>query len=312
MMSRQGLRYLGSLCILSIFGIFAVGCTFEDPPSLTQLYSARDAVSGAQKAGADERYPDEYADLENRYLMARGTFYACQEDKAGEMAQALIADANALATKKPEVTMAPQPAMPANQGPVASLEGPTEAMATQLLTFDASTSSDPDDDTLKYKWDFGDGTTSNFTFPIATHRYTEPGVYTVSLMVDDGKGGEAAAQQQVVVLESAEPRELTILFVFNGYRLTDLDHGRLDQVVQDMQQDPQLTATVVGHTDSQGPESFNQQLGMQRAQMVADYLTSQGIAADRLTLDSRGETEPAAPNGTREGRQANRRAVVIW
>jgi outer membrane protein OmpA-like peptidoglycan-associated protein len=202
--------------------------------------------------------------------------------------------------------------MPANQGPVASLEGPTEAMATQLLTFDASTSSDPDDDTLKYKWDFGDGTTSNFTFPIATHRYTEPGVYTVSLMVDDGKGGEAAAQQQVVVLESAEPRELTILFVFNGYRLTDLDHGRLDQVVQDMQQDPQLTATVVGHTDSQGPESFNQQLGMQRAQMVADYLTSQGIAADRLTLDSRGETEPAAPNGTREGRQANRRAVVIW
>jgi outer membrane protein OmpA-like peptidoglycan-associated protein len=298
--------------MFGVVGLFAVGCTFQDPPSLGQLYSARDAVSGAKQAGANERYPDEYADLEKRYLMARGTFYACQEDKAGEMAQALIADANALATKQPEPVRAPQAAMPVNQGPVAGLEGPTEGMANQLLTFDASTSTDPDGDTLKYKWDFGDGTTSDFTFPIATHRYADPGMYTVNLMVDDGKGGEAVAQQQVMVQQSAEPHELIILFVFAGYRLTPVDQQRLDQVVQDMQEDPQITATIVGHTDSQGPAEFNQQLGMQRAQMVADYLITQGIAADRLSVDSRGEEEPAVSNDTREGRQENRRVVVIW
>lgn len=311
MMSRKVLRYLSSLCILGVVGLFAVGCTFEDPPSLGQIYSARDAISGAKKAGADQRYPDEFADLEKRYLMARGTFYACQEDKAGEMAQALIADANALSTKKPEPVM-PKAAMPTNQDPVAGLEGPTEGRANELLTFDASSSSDPDGDTLKYKWDFGDGTTSNFTFPIATHRYAEPGIYTVNLLVDDGKGGEAAAQQQVAVIESAEAKELTILFVFGGSRLTPTDQERLDQVVLDMQEDPQRMATIVGHTDSQGPPEVNQQLGMKRAQSVAAYLRDQGIATDRISVESRGEDEPDVSNETREGRQANRRAVVTW
>jgi len=52
--------------------------------------------------------------------------------------------------------------------------------------FDGSSSVDADGDTLSYRWDFGDGTTSEGAR--AVHRYTQGGVYTVTLEVDDNSG----------------------------------------------------------------------------------------------------------------------------
>jgi outer membrane protein OmpA-like peptidoglycan-associated protein len=308
MMSRQVLRYFSSLCILSVVGLFAVGCTFEDPPALRQLYSARDAVSAAQKAGAKDRYPDEYAGLEKRYLEARGVFYACQEAKAGEMAQALIADANALATKKPEVAMAPMP--PPNQCPVAGLEGPTEGRPNELLTFDASTSTDPDGDALQYKWAFGDGTTSDFTFPIATHRYAEPGVYTVNLMVGDGKCEEVLAQQQVSIA-----REVTVQgavhFATNKATLTSESKAILRPLLQQMQQLPNVVGEISGHTDSTGPVEYNRTLSQRRANAVKQFFVDGGIDSNRITIVGLGEADPVADNTTAEGRRQNRRVDIV-
>ena len=308
MMSRQVLRYFSSLCILSVVGLFAVGCTFEDPPALGQIYSARDAVSGAQKAGADERYPDEYAELEKRYLETRGVFYACQEDKAGEMALALVADANALATKQPEAAMAPMP--PPNQCPVASLEGPTEGRENELLTFDASTSTDPDGDALQYKWDFGDGTTSNFTFPIATHRYTAPGIYTVSLMVDDGKCEEVLAQQEVSVARAVSLQG-AVHFATNQATLSAESQEILSPLRQEMQQLPNVVAEISGHTDSTGPVEFNRALSQRRAGAVKQFFVDGGVDPDRITIIGLGESDPIAENTTAEGRRDNRRVDIV-
>jgi outer membrane protein OmpA-like peptidoglycan-associated protein len=308
MMSRQVLRYLSSLCILSAVGLFAVGCTFEDPPSLGQIYSARDAVSAAKKAGADERYPDEYAELEKRYLMARGTFYACQEAKAGEMAQALMADANALATKKPEVAMAPMP--PSNQSPIAGMEGPEEGKTNQLLTFDASASSDPDGDPLKYMWDFGDGTTSDFTFPIATHRYAERGLYTVKLMVEDDKGSTAEAMQQVNI-STAVSLQGAVLFDTNQATLKPAAEDVLSPLLQEMQQLPYVMAKISGHADATGPEAYNLDLSQQRADAVKQFFIDGGIASDRLSAQGYGESEPVADNKTAAGRRENRRVDIV-
>lgn len=54
------------------------------------------------------------------------------------------------------------------------------------ILWDGSASSDPDGDTLKYSWDFGDGATADTAK--ATHVYTQAGTYRVTLIVDDGKG----------------------------------------------------------------------------------------------------------------------------
>ena len=69
--------------------------------------------------------------------------------------------------------------------------------------------------------------------------------------------------------------------------------------------------TIVGHTDSTGPESHNQGLSERRAQAAADYLASQGVDPSRMTIKGMGESSPAADNGTREGRAMNRRIEIL-
>jgi outer membrane protein OmpA-like peptidoglycan-associated protein len=68
---------------------------------------------------------------------------------------------------------------------------------------------------------------------------------------------------------------------------------------------------VEGHTDSQGSVDFNQNLSLQRAQSVRDYLVSRGIAADRISANGLGSTRPIAPNNNPEGRANNRRVEII-
>ncbi len=69
------------------------------------------------------------------------------------------------------------------------------------------------------------------------------------------------------------------------------------------------TVDVVGHTDSTGPEEYNQQLSLRRAQAVVDYLRSIGVTVN-LKAVGKGESEPVADNSTREGRAQNRRVVI--
>jgi outer membrane protein OmpA-like peptidoglycan-associated protein len=67
---------------------------------------------------------------------------------------------------------------------------------------------------------------------------------------------------------------------------------------------------VAGHTDSTGGTEQNQQLSERRANSVAQYLESQGLASNRVVTVGAGETRPVADNATAEGRQANRRVEL--
>ncbi len=59
------------------------------------------------------------------------------------------------------------------------------ALANQDIAFDATQSSDPDGDSLTYRWNFGDGTTSDK--PTVNHSYQYPGTYIVVLEVNNGQ-----------------------------------------------------------------------------------------------------------------------------
>jgi OOP family OmpA-OmpF porin len=67
---------------------------------------------------------------------------------------------------------------------------------------------------------------------------------------------------------------------------------------------------VIGHTDSVGPEEYNQQLSVRRATAVKDYMVSQGIDAGIIDVSGQGESSPVADNGTKEGRAQNRRVEI--
>ncbi|MDO8862187.1 OmpA family protein [Haliea sp. E1-2-M8] len=72
-----------------------------------------------------------------------------------------------------------------------------------------------------------------------------------------------------------------------------------------------LQVDVEGHTDSVGPENYNQQLSQRRAQAVIDLLVNQhGIAANRLEAVGYGEARPVASNDTDAGRAENRRVMA--
>ena len=67
---------------------------------------------------------------------------------------------------------------------------------------------------------------------------------------------------------------------------------------------------IIGHTDSTGPEDYNQGLSERRAQAVADYIVSEGIDATIIDVSGEGESNPIASNDTREGRAENRRVDI--
>jgi OOP family OmpA-OmpF porin len=68
---------------------------------------------------------------------------------------------------------------------------------------------------------------------------------------------------------------------------------------------------IVGHTDSSGPEAYNQKLSLRRAEAMKAYLVREGgIDAAIIDVMGKGESMPVADNATREGRARNRRVEV--
>ncbi|MCP5431925.1 MAG: OmpA family protein [Alphaproteobacteria bacterium] len=70
------------------------------------------------------------------------------------------------------------------------------------------------------------------------------------------------------------------------------------------------TVEVMGHTDSDGSDAYNESLSQKRANSVSQYLVSQGVMPQRLVVIGYGETRPVAPNTTPDGKQQNRRVEI--
>ena len=77
-------------------------------------------------------------------------------------------------------------------------------------------------------------------------------------------------------------------------------------LVDALNAEPRLHLTLIGHTDNRSPSAHNDSLGFWRASAVATYLRQLGLR-DTVSVETRGEREPAASNDTPEGRYLNRR-----
>jgi outer membrane protein OmpA-like peptidoglycan-associated protein len=131
---------------------------------------------------------------------------------------------------------------------------------------------------------------------------------------------EAAMRQNLAAVEGASiQRQADMLAVtFKSDVLFDVGsaavkpgaYDELMRVAQVLNQYPQTTITIAGHTDSTGTEAFNQQLSEQRAMAVKNAMVGQGVAAARMTAIGYGESKPIADNSTEGGRQMNRRVQI--
>ena len=101
-----------------------------------------------------------------------------------------------------------------------------------------------------------------------------------------------------------------LLYDFDSDRVRSEAGQNLRNLAASLDQYPKTDLLIVGHTDSQGADSYNWDLSERRARSAADYLAGQGVARSRLRTAGRGETEPIAANDTEAGQQQNRRVEV--
>lgn len=307
MQPRSIMRRLSYFGIVSIVGMMAVGCATRNNPALDDINRAREAIDAARQANAGTRFPDQVDNLEQRHRAARGVYYACNDAQASQLARAIVADADAL---RGRLVAPPPPPPAANRAPRAVCAVPAQAETGMPVTFDGTQSADPDGDALAFQWAFGDGETASQAS--ITHQYARPGNYTAQLTVRDNRGGSDTCAQPVTVIRRVILQESAglVLFDFNRATLRPEAQRELTSVVREMQDNPQLAAEVIGHTDAVGTDTYNLGLSRRRADAVRSYLVSQGIAANRIQTRGLGESQPVAPNDTAEGRARNRRVEV--
>src|SRR5829696_3861276 len=104
--------------------------------------------------------------------------------------------------------------------------------------------------------------------------------------------------------------ESGLLFDYDSDVVKTTAAGNLRTLAQSLDKYPNTDLMIVGHTDSQGGDAYNQQLSERRAAAARNYLISQGVAATRIKVAGRGESEPIADNAAEAGRSQNRRVEV--
>ena len=102
-----------------------------------------------------------------------------------------------------------------------------------------------------------------------------------------------------------------ILFATDSSVVMPSLQSDLSKLAYNLQDYPNTTVQVIGHTDNTGSATYNQALSTRRASAVATILTANGVAPDRVQAYGRGEDAPVTTNLTPEGRAQNRRVEIV-
>jgi peptidoglycan-associated lipoprotein len=102
-----------------------------------------------------------------------------------------------------------------------------------------------------------------------------------------------------------------VFFAYDSVDLTEEARGNLQKNLQWLNRWKSTKIMVEGHADSRGTNEYNLALAERRADAVRDYLSSLGLTADRVTIVSKGEEQPACSEETEACWQQNRRGHFI-
>jgi outer membrane protein OmpA-like peptidoglycan-associated protein len=102
----------------------------------------------------------------------------------------------------------------------------------------------------------------------------------------------------------------TILFDTGKASIKETSAKVLSDIIGIMNEYPNASFSIGGHTDSVGRAESNMRLSSERASSVMSYLIENGIASNRLSSQGFGEERPLDSNKTKEGRANNRRVEI--
>lgn len=101
--------------------------------------------------------------------------------------------------------------------------------------------------------------------------------------------------------EANQPLEQTVNFQ-RELNYAASEHAKIDHLVEAMIRNQSYHVTVIGHTSQGGNPVANKDLSLRRAQEIARHFTGNGIDADRVVVEGRGEEDPL-PKRAGEGRR---------
>lgn len=156
------------------------------------------------------------------------------------------------------------------------------------------------------------------------------GQYVVTVVADgflaqsrDVQVSDDAQMKLDFVLEPKPKKRLVIIkndkieilqqvhFVSGKATILPDSHALLNQVIDAIVSNGIKKFRIEGHTDNRGGKKKNQQLSLDRAQAVADYLAKNGIDPTHIEVKGFGDSRPVAPNLTARGRELNRRVEFV-
>ena len=109
------------------------------------------------------------------------------------------------------------------------------------------------------------------------------------------RGMDQSKEFEVTIYLASVTRVIELPNIFYDYAKWDLrpeSMVSLDNLVETLEDNPNVTIELMSHTDSRGTPADNIELSQKRAQSVVDYLISKGIQPDRLKARGYGESQP--------------------
>ena len=203
--------------------------------------------------------------------------------------------AAALACLAPSTSCGHDPAAPASvaKPPPASQSGPPPGTAPPRGASDTTGGR-----TLETRDSDGDG--------IADERDACPEVAGVD-SEDTSRAGCSPAPCLSIVMPSTIQITVLIHFATGSADVSGKSSKELDDFAQELLRLPELHLAIVGHADA----TESNDVALLRAKRVHEALVKRGVDRSRLTIESRGKTQPRDSNQTKDGRAKNRRVEFL-
>jgi len=264
----------------------AVTCTGSDPDNDPLTYTWSSTGGKVDGNGPQVRW------LSTGTRLGSDTITAKVDDGRGGFASSSVA-----------VRIEPKP----NHPPTITCSADRTSVFAGEKVHITTNASDPDGDPLTYTWRsnagqiVGSAAAADFdTTGLA------PGNYTVTVRVDDGRGGAGDCSSTVDVKAVPPPPQASKISdcAFGKPLSTRIDNvckRILDDVALRLQSEPRATAVIVGYSDPK--ESKPEKIAGDRAKNAVNYLGEKGIDSSRV---------PTRTGSGQAGATDNRRIDVIW
>lgn len=132
-----------------------------------------------------------------------------------------------------------------------------------------------------------------------------------TILVDPKEAIDQKIFRDILMVPTGHTIRLSHLIFTQGKAIINpQSFAELDEVVAMMKVNTKIEIQLEGHTDSQGNEKANLELSQDRVDAVKKYLTSKGVAKDRVKTKAFGGTQPLSKDKTEEARSLNRRVEM--